>query len=580
VLLSTLLFVIVAIVAYNRFRLKRKLANLLQNKNKEIEQQQQEIMAMNDMLGKQNEGLLEMDSIKSRFFTNISHEFRTPLSLIIGPLTTMQDKVKDTETKHEYGHMLKHANSLLNLINQLLELSKLQKTGFQLQLSNSDINRFLNTLIDSFSSCASELAVKLTYHSTPHPLLVWFDQDKLGKIMVNLLSNAFKHTSKGGLIEVELTSIEEQQGYVEIVVRDNGIGIEPHEIKNIFEPFYQSEVTINRKIEGSGIGLALVKELVELHGGTISVSSQAGKGAEFKICLAVKKDILPLAGILPDDAEDMVVYNGFDGAIELEEPHTSKVKTKINKDKTLVLVVEDNDDMRGYIIKNLWREYQIIEATNGKEGCDKALESSPDLIIADVMMPVMNGYEMTRLIKNDPLTSHIPVIMLTAKASEESKIAGLEFAADDYITKPFNMKELSLRIRNAITNRQLLRDKFRKCITVNPSEVTATSLDEQFLTKALQIIENHLTESEFSSDDFCKEIGISKTHVYRKLKALTNQSFTEFVRAIRLKRAASLLSMNSGNLTEIAYQTGFTNLSYFSRSFKEQFGVNPSEYNE
>jgi len=207
------------------------------------------------------------------------------------------------------------------------------------------------------------------------------------------------------------------------------------------------------------------------------------------------------------------------------------------------------------------------------------LESSPDLIIADVMMPVMDGYEMTRLIKNDALTCHIPVIMLTAKASEESKIQGLESAADDYVVKPFNIKELSLRIRNAITNRQKLRDKFRKYITVNPSEVTATSLDEQFLTKALQIIENHLTESEFSSDDFCKEIGISKTHVYRKLKALTNQSFTEFVRTIRLKRAASLLSMKSGNLTEIAYQTGFTNLSYFSRSFKEHFGVNPSEYN-
>jgi signal transduction histidine kinase/DNA-binding response OmpR family regulator len=579
VLLSTFLAIILAIISYNRFRLKRKLANILENKNKEIEQQQQEILAMNDMLEKQNEDLQEMDNIKSRFFTNISHEFRTPLSLIIGPLATMQDKAKDPETKREYGLMLKHAHSLLNLINQLLDLSRLQRASLKLQLSCSDINTFLCTLIDSFSSRAAELAITLNYHSTPWPLLVWFDKDKLGKIMVNLLSNALKHTPKKGFIEVSLAGIEEQPGYIEITVRDNGIGIEAYELKNIFEPFYQSEVTINRKIEGSGIGLALAKELVELHGGTIIVSSEAGKGAEFKIRIAVNKDHLPLAGILQDNAEAPVVSIDFHSEVELENTPASKAETKINKDKTTILVVEDNDDMRGYITKNLLQDYQILEATNGKEGYDKALESSPDLIIADVMMPVMDGYEMTRLIKNDPLTCHIPVIMLTAKASEESKMEGLESAADDYITKPFNIKELSLRINNAITSRQKLRDKFRKCITVNPSEVTATSLDEQFLTKALQIIENHLTESEFSSDDFCKEIGISKTHVYRKLKALTNQSFTEFVRAIRLKRAASLLSMKSGNLTEIAYQTGFTNLSYFSRSFKEHFGVNPSEYN-
>ncbi|NVO10835.1 MAG: response regulator [Bacteroidales bacterium] len=576
ILLSTVLFLVMAFVLYTRFRLKHKLVGMLENKNREIEQQQQEIMAMNDMLGKQNESLLELDDMKSRFFTNISHEFRTPLSLIIGPLTSMLEESNNKEAQNEFRLMLKHANSLLNLINQLLDLSKLQKASLNLQLSYYDINTFLNILIDSFSGRAKDLSIALTYNSNPLPLFVWFDRDKVGTIVFNIISNALKHTDKGGFVEVSLARIGEDDNYVEIMISDNGIGIESHELKNIFEPFYQSNATINRKIEGSGIGLALAKELVELHGGEISVKSEAGKGAQFTIVLAVNKHLLPFAEIMSDEDQKVDEIDRFPKLHEFDLG--GEVEPKIIKGETTILVVEDNDDMRDYISKSLAQDYQIIVAVNGREGFDKAMEVSPDLIITDVMMPEMNGYEMTKLIKNNQQTSHIPVIILTAKASEESKIEGLEAAADDYLVKPFNKAELLLRIRNTISNRQKLRDKFQKSITVNPSEVTATSLDEQFLTKALQIIENHLADAEFSVNDFCDEIGMSKTNVYRKLKALTNQSFTEFMRCIRLKRAASLLVMKSGNLTEIAYETGFSNLSYFSRSFKEQFGVSPSEY--
>ncbi|MBI5539300.1 MAG: response regulator [Bacteroidia bacterium] len=576
ILLSTVLFIVMAFVLYTRFRLKHKLVGMLENKNREIEQQQQEIMTMNDMLGKQNESLLELDDMKSRFFTNISHEFRTPLSLIIGPLTSMLEESNNKEAQNDIRLMLKHANSLLNLINQLLDLSKLQKASLNLQLSFYDINTFLNILIDSFSGRAKDLSISLTYNSNPLPLLVWFDRDKVGTIVFNIISNALKHTNKGGFVEVSLSIIGESNDYVEIMIKDNGIGIESHELKNIFEPFYQSSVTINRKIEGSGIGLALAKELVELHGGKITVKSEAGKGAQFTITLAVNKHLLPSAEILSDEDHEIDVIDRFPKLHEFDLG--GEAETRIIKGETTILVVEDNDDMRDYISKSLAQDYQIIVAVNGREGFDKAMEVSPDLIITDIMMPEMNGYEMTKLIKNNQQTSHIPVIILTAKASEESKIEGLEAAADDYVVKPFNKAELLLRIRNTIANRQKLRDKFQKSITVNPSEVTATSLDEQFLTKALQIIENHLADAEFSVNDFCDEIGMSKTNVYRKLKALTNQSFTEFMRCIRLKRAASLLLMKSGNLTEIAYQTGFSNLSYFSRSFKEQFGVSPSEY--
>jgi len=576
ILLSTVLFIVMAFVLYTRFRLKHKLVGMLENKNREIEQQQQEIMAMNDMLGKQNESLLELDDMKSRFFTNISHEFRTPLSLIIGPLTSMLEESNNKEAQNDIRLMLKHANSLLNLINQLLDLSKLQKASLNLQLSYYDINTFLNILIDSFSGRAKDLSISLTYSSSPLPLFVWFDRDKVGTIVFNIISNALKHTDKGGFVEVSLSRIGESGDYIEIMISDNGIGIESHELKNIFEPFYQSSATINRKIEGSGIGLALAKELVELHGGEISVKSEAGKGAQFTIVLAVNKHLLPFAEIMSDEDQKIDEIDRFPKLHEFDLG--GEVETKIIKGETTILVVEDNDDMRDYISKSLAQDYQIVVAVNGREGFDKAMEVSPDLIITDVMMPEMNGYEMTKRIKNNPQTSHIPVIILTAKASEESKIEGLEAAADDYLVKPFNRAELLLRIRNTITNRQKLRDKFQKSITVNPSEVTATSLDEQFLTKALQIIENHLADAEFSVNDFCDEIGMSKTNVYRKLKALTNQSFTEFMRCIRLKRAASLLLMKSGNLTEIAYETGFSNLSYFSRSFKEQFGVSPSEY--
>jgi signal transduction histidine kinase/AraC-like DNA-binding protein len=574
ILVSAILSLAFALVFFNKFRLKRKLAAMLESKNIENEQQHQKILVMNDILEKQNESLLEMDNIKSRFFTNISHEFRTPLTLIIGPLTTLYEETKDQEAKSVFSHILNQAKRLLVLINQLLDLSKLQSAKPILRLSYDNINTFLNTLCGSFSSYAAELGIDLQYHSAQAPLMAWFDKENLQKILTNLISNALKHTPCNGFVDISITNIFENQNFIEITVCDNGMGIESQEIKNIFEPFYQSTATVYRNIEGSGVGLALVKELVELHGGTIDVTSEVGKGSSFKFCIAINKEMFPSALIMENE-ENQMINHDIDVVVQRKN-YTKRVNN--TKNNTTILVVEDNNDMRDYITKSLLTNYQIVEAVNGREGFDKAVDLSPDLIITDVMMPDMNGYKMTQLIKNDSRTSHIPVIILTAKASEESKMEGLESAADDYIVKPFNLKELLLRIKNTIHSRQNLREKFQKCITINPSEVTATSMDEQFLTKALSIVENHMAESDFSVDDFCEEIGISKTHAYRKLKALTDQSFTEFLRSIRLKRAAALLFKKMGNLTEIAYATGFTNLSYFSRCFKEQFGVSPSEY--
>ncbi len=540
-----------------------------------IEIQKKEIMEINEILELQKEELIEADKTKSRFFTSVSHEFRTPLSLIIGPLTTLMSKTENEDIMAEYKLINKHATKLLNLVNQLLDLAKLQNTKIKLYLANEDINSFLRNIIHSFSSLAEELHVQLFCKIEPQPLKVWFDKDKLEKIIMNLISNAVKHTPKGGYVEMKAEYQTTDSDYMEISVIDSGTGIEANDINKIFEPFYQTDSSINRKIKGSGIGLALVKELALLHGGTVSVTSEVGKGSTFTVKIAVKKEMLPHAEIIVEEIEKSY----FGVTIKEEDTETyAEIENKAPRDKATVLIVEDHDDMRQFIAKSIQTFYYIAEASNGLEGYGKAVELSPDLIISDVMMPQMDGYEMTRLIKNDKRICHIPVILLTAKASDESKIEGLKTAADDYLTKPFNLEELMLRIKNAISNRQIFREKFQKNIIITPSEITATSLDEQFLTKALQVVENNIDNSEFTAEDFCREIAMSRSQVHLKLKALTNQSATEFIRSIRLKRAASLILQNAGSISEVAYQTGFNNHSYFSKCFKEQFGVNPNEY--
>jgi len=568
---------ILAIVLYNRYRLKQKTNQILQFKNNEIEQQKEEIMGINEMLEMQKKELLELDKMKTNFFTNISHEFRTPLSLIIGPLTSLIEKTKDAASLHEYQLMLNQARRLLNLINQILDLTKLRNTKMKLSISYSDITKFFDMLLSSFSSLALESNISLTHNFDSEPLHVWFDKDKVEKIVINLVSNALKHTPKNGYIDVRLMNKIEVSGFIEISFKDSGAGIATYDLKNIFEPFYQADNSVNRKIEGTGIGLALVKELAALHGGGVFVKNIQEHGAEFTVNIAVTKEKLPLAEVLQEQPEKIELNNLHELYIQ-DETTKSPIKNELIKDKVTILIVEDNEQMRQFISNTVLGEYQVLEAVNGADGLAKAIEINPDLIITDIMMPVMDGNAMTNELKNDVRTSHIPIIMLTAKASEESKIEALRSFADDYLTKPFNATELTLRVRNAIAHRQKLREKFQKSISINPSEVTASSLDKQFICKALQIVEAHMSDSEFTAEDFCFEIAMARSQVHRKLKAIVDQPVTEFIRCIRLKRAASLISQNSATISEIAYQTGFTNLSYFSKSFKEYFGVSPSEY--
>ena len=399
-----------------------------------------------------------------------------------------------------------------------------------------------------------------------------FDKDKIEKIFSNLITNALKFTPRGGKVEVFLRDADNE--FIEVVVRDTGVGLTEEQLKRIFEPFYQAEPNPSGKLEGTGIGLSLVKELVELHQGYVIVKSKVGEGSEFTVRLRV--------GATSNDMETEPgtdIYPVENIRTEIEKDVDKRDKKSV-KEKAIILLVEDNEDIRHYIRSHLPDEYQFIEAVNGMEGLDAARETIPDLIIADVMMPLMNGLELTRQIKQDECLSHIPVIILTAKATDENKIEGLETRADDYITKPFNINELSMRIKNLITNRQKLREKFSKSITVNPSEIVTTTLDEKFLQRALQLVETNMSEAEFSATDFCEGINMSRAQVHRRLKALTDQSATEFIRCIRLKRAAQLLKQNAATVSEIAYQTGFNNLSYFTRCFKDEYQVLPSVYHE
>ncbi len=545
----------------------------LEQTNHEIEYQRQEILTINTQLSLQAEDLKELDKVKSRFFTNISHEFRTPLTLIIGPLETLLPETTDAKVLAEYQIMLRQAKRLLTLINQLLDLSKAEKGMLKLNVFHDNFSKYLRALTGSFSSIAHDRNIQLTFNEEIAEQYFLFDKDKIEKIFTNLITNALKFTPRGGKVEVILRGDVDAE-FIEIMIRDTGLGLSEDQLKRIFEPFYQAESNHTGNLEGTGIGLSLVKELVDLHKGHISVKSVQGQGSEF--CVEI-----PL-GPKTENVNAEFLDNGFPSeniVVEIERDIDSPAKKTI-KEKTIILLVEDNTDMRAYIRSHLPLEYQLIESVNGMEGLEMARETIPDLIIADIMMPLMNGLEMTRNIKEDECLSHIPVIILTAKATDENKIEGLETRADDYITKPFNMNELSLRIKNLIANRQKLRDKFSKTITVNPSEIVTTTLDEKFLQKALQLVETNMSEAEFSALDFCDGINMSRAQVHRKLKALTDQSVTEFIRCIRLKRAAQLLKQNAATVSEIAYQTGFNNLSYFTRCFKEEYNTLPSAYHD
>jgi signal transduction histidine kinase/ligand-binding sensor domain-containing protein/DNA-binding response OmpR family regulator len=572
--------------------------------------------------------LKELDTMKSRFFANISHEFRTPLTLILGPLQKLLARHGDEESTREINIAQKNALRLQQLIDQLLTLSRIEAGKLKLQVKEENLVRLVNGYFQSFESLAKQKNIRLEFHADQEEILAYVDQDKMEKVLYNLLSNAFKFTPEGGRVAVTVGG----QRSAFISITDTGPGISPAHLPHIFDRFYQADDSDARFQEGTGIGLALAKELVELHHGEIRVESELGKGTAFFVLLPLGSGQLReeekrgrgedwriggledwrIGGLedwriggLEDwrigGLEDWRIGGLEEGLEEFEtwnlehETRNSKHETRNTKHETrntkhethspLLLIVEDNRDLRYYIRGFLEDSYSIIECGDGKAGFEKALETIPDLVISDVMMPVMDGYELCTKLKTDERTSHIPVILLTARAAVEDKLQGLETGADDYVAKPFNPEELLARIRNLIQQRKALREKFISDYWKGPHmpglQIPASGLgmmDKEFLKKAIEVTESHLSDPDFSISVFCREIAMSRQQLYRKLRALMDQAPTEFVRTIRLKKAAELLAQRSGTVSEIAYDTGFNTLSYFTKCFKEQFGVNPSEY--
>jgi len=558
--LFAILVIALIVLIYRQYRIIKKTSAELSKQKEEIDIK--------------NQKLHELDELKNRFYTNISHELRTPLTLIVGNLEVLYEREsQDGQDKTIYETMLRHSRRLLDLINQLLDISKLEKGKMRLSLQKGNISQFVTLLASSYSSWAQDKRIIFNYNKIDYNCDGWFDADKLEKVIVNLLSNAFKYTPTHGTVTLTLNKDVDKYS---ITVSDTGEGLDNIELSKIWELFYQSETHSNKLYQGSGIGLALVKELVQLMQGDIEAASEKGKGTIFTVKL-------PLIYQFSNDIDSIEQTTDFIFEKPIHPVDSIKntieeIKPQSDSDSDLVLVVEDNNDLRHFISSNLHKKYRVIEAQDGKIGLEKALETIPDLIISDVMMPEMNGLEMTTKLKNDERTSHIPVILLTARVSQEHIIEGLETGADEYLSKPFSVKELSLRIKNLFTTRQLLRDKLCKMPELNLSEISISSLDEKLLQRAIEHIEAHMDDSDYEVTQFCSDMGMSRTNLHRKLKAITNQSTTEFIRNIRLRRAAQLLKHNAGNVSEIAYQTGFNNLSYFAKNFKELFGVSPSEY--
>ena len=520
----------------------------------------------------------EMDELKSRFFANISHEFRTPLTLILGPIDKILSRIKEREWVPDLQLVQKQAHRLLQLVSQLLDLSRLEARRLKLQASQRNIIPLLKGTVLSFASLADRKKITLTFNSDREIIQVYCEKDIIVKIINNLLSNAFKFTATGGKIKVDVRTGSDHniddEGILVITISDTGIGIAPERIDNIFNRFYQVDSSETREHEGAGIGLSLTKELVELHKGNISVESLEGKGTTFTVSLPLGKSYLEPGEIIDERAGESLGSGSL-----LTEPEFVSVQQSSTSKKgmPIVLIVEDNTDVRSYI-RGYLEDYRCFEAADGKEGLRLALKKIPDLIISDIMMPKMDGVELCQRIKTDVQTSHIPVILLTAKADIESKLEGLETGADDYLTKPFETKELQARVKNLIDQRRFLRERFRRELILEPEDMPVSSIDERFLKQALDLVYEHLDDPDFNVELFSQKIFMSRRHLNRKLKALTDQTTTGFIRSVRLKRAAQLLGQQSATVSEIAFQVGFQDLSYFTQCFHKEFSKTPTVY--
>jgi ligand-binding sensor domain-containing protein/signal transduction histidine kinase/DNA-binding response OmpR family regulator len=560
------------------------------------------------------EAKLALDQMKLRFFTNISHEFQTPLTLIIGPVEKMIQAGRDfsrTQQQHYHQIMLRNARRLLRLVNQILDIRKLESGKMPLEIVHTDIVKYIRKIADSFRYQSENRRMEFHVHAGQRTIEAWFDPDKVEKIVYNLLSNAFKHTPDGGRIEAFVDLFPSKSAWlaiarnrggprppknplpmrsrkdpvIAVTVQDSGCGIPADRIPHVFDLFYQAENAAVPGPEGVGIGLALTKELVELHGGEIRVESEEGHGTRFTVLLKggnplrrqpagreesfwpkVRRKLRP---DIPDRGE--WAPPGMQGA-------DAENTAEDGGDAPLVLVVEDDADLRAFIRDELKGDYRIVESADGNTGFGIAVERIPDLIVSDIRMPGMDGITLSARLKHDERTSHVPVVLLTALASERKQREGFESGVDDYIVKPFNAALLRLRVKNLIESRRRLRERYSREIRLEPERISVTPADETFLRRAMQAVEKHLAEPEFDVEEFGREMALSRSQLYRKFMGLINETPRDFIRIMRLKRASQMIESGGMTVSEISFAVGFKDPAYFSTAFKKHFRKSPSEW--
>ncbi len=528
---------------------------------------------------KTNRKLQELDRAKSNFFTNISHEFRTPLTLILGPIQNqLQKNGLSNDERNNFEMMHRNSTRLLSLVDQLLDISKLEAGSLKLSIAKIELMPFIGSLVDGFIYMAKQKELNYIVNTNPTTIATWFDKDVIEKIIVNLLSNAIKYTPTKGSIVCN-AFVNDDQFHFE--VKNTGLGLSKEEQTKIFERFYQ----LNENKHGVGIGLALVKELVNLHKGTITVDSIPEEWTTFKVVLPIYK-----AAFKEDEFIDDVAIKSTDVKSIRTEPlgkiSEANAITVMSKDpdihqdvdNPILLMIDDNADIRTYVSSIFKDSYTILTAKNGQEGIDLAIEHIPDIIISDIMMPVKNGIQLCNTLKVDEHTSHIPIILLTAKAGDENEIEGVMTGADDYITKPFNEELLQLRVQKLIESRKKLQERYSQEVLLRPKDIAITSVDEQFLERLQKVLDDKLVEASFSIGNFSQAIGMSRMQLHRKLKALTGLSATEFIRSQRLKLAAQLLKKSEINVSQVGYSVGFNDHAYFSKCFKEMYHCTPTAY--
>ncbi len=642
------LVIISAIIAYNRYRTytlknqKKKLEKLVKERTNKIEEQKEkliiqannlresnlqlekrqkqieshkrqlenqniEILEQRDKLIELNKKVQHINQQQLKFFTHISHEFRTPLTLIITPIEQLIKRIDETSQVYSKLHLVyKNSQRLLHLINQLMEIRKVEKGKIELAASRGNIVKFVQNIAQSFTGLSVQRNIVFDIVADSEVIEIYFDRDKVENIVYNLLSNAFKYTPENGHISVEIkTSTGEHipheeipiidkhsykhldiKEYAEIRVSDSGPGIEHTHIRDIFRRFYRIHSHVSQKIQGTGIGLFLAKELVKAHKGLLFVRSEPGEGSSFSVLLPMGNRYLTPDEIIKE--RSIVAETNKNIHVKLLAEHSNKSTVKRikeyseisdnNDNKPLLLFVDDDDDLCSFACDYFNRSFNVISAINGLEGFKKATKYSPDLIISDIIMPEVDGLELCTRLKSDINTSHIPVILLTARSEVENYVEGFETGADDYIPKPFNIEVLEAKSKSLIENRKKLRKSFIRSIEFVPKDIATSHTDEKFLQRTLEIIETNIANPGFGVQKLAAEMCVSRSLLHKKLTAIVDLSANDFITLIKLKKSALLLLNSNLSISEIAFEAGFNDPKYFSRCFKKHFGKSPSEY--